>query len=61
MARLAGTKTSPAPADDVAPESLSGVHRGPLRPGEWVRLTDSKGRLHTITLAPGNRHALLPN
>ena len=30
--------------DDVPPEAYSGVHRGPLRAGEWVRLTDSKGR-----------------
>jgi tRNA (adenine57-N1/adenine58-N1)-methyltransferase len=27
--------------------------RGPLRAGERVQLTDPKGRLHTITLAPG--------
>ena len=42
-------------ADDVAPETWSGVHRGPLRPGEWVRLTDSKGRRHNICLEPGRR------
>ena len=29
--------------------------RGPLRPGEWVRLTDRKGRRHNIELVPGNR------
>ena len=29
------------------------MHRGPLRAGEWVRLTDSKGRRHNICLEPG--------
>ena len=29
------------------------TRRGPLRAGERVQLTDPKGRLHTITLAPG--------
>ena len=33
----------------------SGVHRGPLRAGEWVRLTDQKGRRHNICLEPGKR------
>lgn len=42
-------------ADDVAPETWSGVHRGPLRAGEWVRLTDSKGRRHNICLEAGRR------
>ncbi|MGN6132777.1 MAG: tRNA (adenine-N1)-methyltransferase [Nocardioidaceae bacterium] len=41
------------PAPDVAAESWSGVHRGPLRPGEWVRLTDTKGRRHNICLEAG--------
>ena len=41
--------------DDVTPEAWSGVHRGPLRAGEWVRLTDSKGRRHNICLEPGKR------
>ncbi len=31
----------------------AGAHRGPLRPGDRVQLTDPKGRLHTITLEPG--------
>ncbi len=39
--------------DDVAPEAWSGVHRGPLRAGEWVRLVDTKGRKHNICLEPG--------
>ena len=39
--------------DDVAPEAWSGVHRGPLKAGEWIRLTDSKGRRHNICLEPG--------
>jgi tRNA (adenine57-N1/adenine58-N1)-methyltransferase catalytic subunit len=33
----------------------SGVARGPLRPGEWVRLTDAKGRRHNLQLKPGTR------
>jgi tRNA (adenine57-N1/adenine58-N1)-methyltransferase len=39
----------------VDPEAWSGVHRGPLRPGEWVRLTDGKGRRHNLCLEPGKR------
>ena len=35
------------------PPDWSGVRRGPLRPGEWVRLTDAKGRRHNICLEPG--------
>jgi tRNA (adenine57-N1/adenine58-N1)-methyltransferase len=46
---------SPDVAPDVAPEAWSGVHRGPLRVGEWVRLTDSKGRRHNICLESGKR------
>lgn len=42
-------------ADDVPTEAWSGVHRGPLRPGEWVRLVDSKGRKHNFELVPGKR------
>ena len=45
---------APLPGD-VAPEAWSGVHRGPLRPGEWVRLTDQKGRRHNFELVPGKR------
>jgi tRNA (adenine57-N1/adenine58-N1)-methyltransferase catalytic subunit len=40
---------------DVSPEAWAGVHRGPLRPGEWVRLTDQKGRRHNFELVPGKR------
>ena len=29
------------------------AHRGPFRPGDRVQLTDPKGRMHTIVLAPG--------
>ncbi|QIG43198.1 tRNA (adenine-N1)-methyltransferase [Nocardioides anomalus] len=36
-------------------EDWSGVHRGPLRPGEWVRLIDSKGRKHNFCLEAGKR------
>ena len=42
-------------APDVPPQAWSGVHRGPLRAGEWVRLTDQKGRRHNICLEPGKR------
>ena len=31
----------------------SGVRRGPLRAGEWVRLVDSKGRKHNLCLEAG--------
>lgn len=33
--------------------SWSGVSRGPLQPGEWVRLVDGKGRRHNICLESG--------
>ncbi|MEO5854128.1 MAG: tRNA (adenine-N1)-methyltransferase [Nocardioides sp.] len=42
-------------ATDVAADAWSGVHRGPLRAGEWVRLTDQKGRRHNFELVPGKR------
>ncbi len=48
------SETAPPP-DDVDPNSWSGVHRGPLRAGEWVRLTDQKGRRHNLCLEPGKR------
>jgi tRNA (adenine57-N1/adenine58-N1)-methyltransferase len=47
--------TNEAVAPDVPPEAWSGVHRGPLREGEWVRLTDQKGRRHNIALESGKR------
>ncbi|HEY9562382.1 MAG TPA: tRNA (adenine-N1)-methyltransferase [Nocardioides sp.] len=40
---------------DVPTEAWAGVHRGPLRVGEWVRLTDQKGRRHNFELTPGKR------
>jgi len=40
--------------DDASP-GWSGVHRGPLAPGEWVRLTDAKGRRHNICLEAGKQ------
>jgi len=40
---------------DVPVEAWAGVHRGPLRAGEWVRLTDGKGRRHNFCLEPGKR------
>jgi tRNA (adenine57-N1/adenine58-N1)-methyltransferase catalytic subunit len=42
-------------AGDVAAEAWSGVHRGPLRVGEWVRLVDGKGRKHNFCLEAGKR------
>jgi len=40
---------------DVPAQAWSGVHRGPLRAGEWVRLSDAKGRKHNFELVPGKR------
>ena len=40
---------------DVPAEAWAGVHRGPLRAGEWVRLVDQKGRRHNVELVPGKR------
>lgn len=40
---------------DVPTDAWSGVHRGPLRAGEWVRLVDQKGRRHNFELTPGKR------
>ncbi|MBE7324448.1 tRNA (adenine-N1)-methyltransferase [Nocardioides sp. Y6] len=46
---------APTVRDDVPPHAWAGVHRGPLRPGEWVRLTDQKGRRHNFELVEGKR------
>ncbi len=51
-------------AAEPGPPDWSGVRRGPLRPGEWVRLIDGKGRRHNICLEVGksfhtNRGGLL--
>ena len=43
------------PTTDVPHDAWSGVHRGPLRAGEWVRLVDQKGRRHNVELEPGKR------
>ena len=44
------------PEDPTQPDpAWSGVHRGPLREGEWVRLTDAKGRRHNICLEAGKQ------
>lgn len=45
---------TPPPDPDQQP-AHSGVRRGPLQPGEWVRLTDQKGRRHNFELVPGKR------
>jgi len=39
----------------VTDDAWSGVGRGPLRQGEWVRLTDTKGRKHNLCLEAGAR------
>ncbi len=39
----------------VSSDDWSGVHRGVLRAGEWVRLTDQKGRRHNICLETGKK------
>ena len=33
--------------------AFSGVRRGPLQPGEWITLSDPKGRRHSIRLERG--------
>lgn len=45
----------PQAVPDVPQEAWSGVHRGPLREGEWIRLTDQKGRRHNFQLVAGKR------
>lgn len=47
-------ETTPA-LPDVDANAWSGVHRGPLREGEWVRLLDQKGRKHNFSLEAGKR------
>ncbi len=42
-------------SDDVPAAAWSGVHRGVLREGEWVRLLDQKGRRHNFELVAGKR------
>jgi tRNA (adenine57-N1/adenine58-N1)-methyltransferase len=37
------------------PVALSGVRRGPLKPGERVTLNDPRGRRHSIVLAEGTQ------
>lgn len=41
--------------DSSSQDAWSGVQRGPLQVGEWVRLTDQKGRKHNICLEAGKR------
>ena len=51
--RFRGVHDAPEPAPPTSPPAWSGVHRGPLRVGEWVRLVDAKGRKHNICLEAG--------
>ena len=46
---MSGTTGEPS----TSPGEWSGVRRGPLAPGEWVRLLDAKGRRHNICLQVG--------
>src|SRR3954462_6802904 len=39
----------------MSAETWAGVQRGPLQEGEWVRLTDTKGRRHNICLTEGKQ------
>jgi tRNA (adenine57-N1/adenine58-N1)-methyltransferase len=39
----------------VDPATLSGVRRGPLRPGERITLNDPKGRRHSVVLSVGTQ------
>src|SRR3954467_5814876 len=38
---------------DFPDQAFSGVHHGPLQPGEWITLQDSKGRRHSVLLERG--------
>jgi tRNA (adenine57-N1/adenine58-N1)-methyltransferase len=46
---------SSLPPAEKRGQPWSGVHRGPLEAGEWVRLTDTKGRRHNICLQAGKQ------
>ncbi len=54
-ARLDSTPVTTPTSSTGAAESSTGAaqRRGPFRVGDRVQLTDPRGRLHTITLAPG--------
>lgn len=45
---MSESQTHPFP--DAA---YSGVHQGPLQPGEWITLSDTKGRRHSVKLERG--------
>ena len=45
----------PPARETGGPHAWSGVVRGPLRAGEWIRLTDTKGRRHNIQLVEGKQ------
>lgn len=47
-----------APADGPAEETAdvwSGARHGEMLAGDWIRLTDSKGRRHSVHLTPGQQ------
>ncbi|MGN6250223.1 MAG: tRNA (adenine-N1)-methyltransferase [Marmoricola sp.] len=45
--------SEPSHAQSRRDPEWSGVRRGPLEAGEWVRLVDGKGRRHNLCLEPG--------
>ncbi len=47
-----GTDPDPGAGTGAADPTGAAHRRGPFRPGDRVQLTDPKGRMHTITLAP---------
>src|SRR5580765_6189007 len=47
--------TGSTDAADAAGAAGAERRRGPLAAGDRVQLTDPKGRMHTITLAPGKQ------
>ena len=53
LTSLTGMPDEPSTDDPAVPRTLSGVRRGPLRAGERVRLTDPKGRNHSVLLEDG--------
>lgn len=40
---------------DATPDAWSGARRGDLLVDDWIRLTDSKGRRHSVHLGPGQQ------
>lgn len=47
--------TQPPERREPAPQPWSGTRHGVMVEGDWVRLTDSKGRRHSLLLVPGRQ------